>query len=47
MASTDTETEGTIVEFSDSGLKRNAFAVVELDDGQQMIVPVEKIELAK
>jgi hypothetical protein len=44
-SSADTETEGAIVDFSDSGPKRHAFAVVELDSGQTMIVPVEKLKL--
>jgi hypothetical protein len=45
--SADKETEGAIVDFSDSGLKHHAFAVVELDSGQTLIVPVEKLELVK
>jgi hypothetical protein len=44
--SADTETEGVIVDFSDSGMKRHAFAIVELDNGQKMVVPVEKLKLA-
>jgi len=43
--SADKETEGAIVDFSDSGPKHHAFAVVELDNGQNMIVPVEKLRL--
>lgn len=35
--------EGAIVDFSDSGSKRHAFVVVELDDGKTMIVPIEKV----
>jgi len=42
----DTEREGAIVGFSDSGPKHHAFAVVELDDGQKMVVPVEKLRRA-
>jgi hypothetical protein len=45
-SSADTEAEGVIVDFSDSGPKRHAFAVVELDNGQTMVVPVEKLKLA-
>ena len=41
--SAEVETEGAIVDFSDSGTRQRAFAVVELDDGQTMVVPVEKI----
>lgn len=43
MPSSDPETEGVIVDFSDSGLKRHAFAVVELENGQRMVVPVNKL----
>jgi hypothetical protein len=42
--SADTEAEGAIMDFSDSGLKHHAFAVVELDNGQTMVVPVEKLK---
>jgi len=34
------------VNFSDSGMKRHAFAIVELDDEQSIVVPVEKLKLA-
>lgn len=44
--SAETEAEGAIVNFSDSGLTRRAFAVVELDDEQSIVVPVEKLKLA-
>jgi len=44
LPSAEMETEGAIVDFSDSGAKHRAFAVVELDDGQTMVVPVEKIK---
>jgi len=43
--SADTEMEGTIVDFSDSGLKLRAFAVVEVVNKQTMVVPVEKLKL--
>ena len=43
----DTETEGAIVDFSDSGLRQRAFAVVELDNGQTMVVSVEKLKLPR
>jgi hypothetical protein len=39
----DVEAEGAILDFSDSGHKRHAFAIVELDSGQTVVVPVEKI----
>jgi len=45
LRSADAETEGTIVDFSDSGSKHRAFAVVELDNGQAMVVPVHKLKL--
>jgi hypothetical protein len=38
--------QGLIVDFSDSGPQRRAFAVVELENGQQMVVPVDKLTLA-
>ncbi len=40
-----TEIRGVIVGFSDSGAKLRAFAVVELIDGQTIVVPVEKLTL--
>ncbi|HME31285.1 MAG TPA: hypothetical protein VKG65_00895 [Terriglobales bacterium] len=39
-----TEMRGVIVDFSDSGTKPRAFAVVELIDGQTIVVPVEKLK---
>jgi len=39
----DSEAEGRIVGFSDSGSNPRAYAVVELDGGQRWIIPVEKI----
>ncbi len=41
------ETEGAIVDFSDSGAKPRAFAVVEVDDGQTIVIPVEKLTLVR
>jgi hypothetical protein len=46
VPSGDEETAGVIVDFSDSGSMQNAFAVVELDDGQTMVVAVEKLKPA-
>lgn len=43
----DTETEGAIVDFSDSGFRHRAFAIVELDNKQTMVVPVEKLTRTK
>jgi len=43
----DTEAEGAIVGFSDSGFKLHAFAIVELDNKQTMVVPVEKLKGTK
>ena len=45
--SDDTEMEGAIVDFSDSGLKPRAFAIVEVVGGQTMVVPVGKLKLIK
>jgi hypothetical protein len=36
-----------IVDFSDSGLRHHAFAVVELDNGKTMVVSVENLKLAR
>lgn len=44
--SAETETEGAIVDFSDSGLKRHVFAIIELDNKETMVVPVEKLRPA-
>ena len=41
----DAEMEGSIVDFSDSGLERQAFAVVDVGRGQRMVVPVRKLQL--
>jgi hypothetical protein len=40
----ETEVEGVIVSFSDSGSKAHAFAVVEVVRKQTLIVPVEKLK---
>ena len=41
------EMEGVIVDFSDSGTRPRAFAVVELATGQTIVVPVEKVKMAR
>ena len=41
----DTEVEGTILSFSDSGPRPQAFAVVEVVRRQTLIVPVEKLTI--
>lgn len=41
------EMEGVIIDFSDSGTKLRAFAVVELMNGQTIVVPVEKLTMRK
>ena len=41
----DTELEGTIVGFSDSGLKSRFFAVIEVVKTQSLVVPLEKLEV--
>jgi hypothetical protein len=43
----DTELEGTVLDFSDSGDKARYFAVVEVVRTQSLIVPVEKLEAVK
>lgn len=39
-----TELEGTVIEFSDSGAKKRAYAVVEVVTRQMMVVPVRKLQ---
>jgi hypothetical protein len=39
-----TELDGTLIEFSDSGSRTKAFAVVEVVRKQLIVVPVEKLE---
>jgi hypothetical protein len=41
----DTQLEGKVVGFSDSGSKPRAFAVVEVTRREMVVVPVEKLEL--
>ena len=43
--SPDGKVEGTIIDFSDSGSKPRAFAVVEVVSRQTMVVPVERLKL--
>ena len=40
----DSQLEGTIVGFSDSGLKTRFFAVIEVVRVQSLVVPIEKLE---
>ena len=40
------EVEGTILSFSDSGPRAQAFAVVEVVRRQSLIVPVEKLTIS-
>ena len=40
------EIEGTVIDFSDSGSRQNAFAVVEIIRKQTVIIPIEKLEPA-
>jgi hypothetical protein len=40
----ETELEGTVLDFSDSGEKARYFAVVEVVTTQSLIVPVQKLE---
>lgn len=39
----ETELDGTVVEFSDSGARTRAYAVIEVIRKQMMVVPVEKL----
>ncbi len=41
----DTELEGTVVNFSDSGSKRCYFAVVDVVKKQAVVVPVDKLQI--
>ncbi len=41
----DAVIEGSIVDFSDSGPERQAFAVVDVGQGQRMVVPVDRLKL--
>jgi len=41
----DTELEGTVVDFSDSGVARRVFAVVNVVRTQTVVVPVEKLRV--
>ena len=43
----ETELEGTIIDFSDSGPKVRYFAVVEVVKTQSLIVPVERLDIVK
>jgi hypothetical protein len=40
----ETEMEGTIVNFSDSGTKRRVFAVIEVVTRRTVVVSVEKLK---
>lgn len=37
------ELEGTVIDFSDSGSRPNAFAIVEVVQKQKFVIPVEKL----
>ena len=43
--SPDTKVEGTIVDFSDSGSKPQAFAVIEVVKKRLVVVPVSELEV--
>jgi hypothetical protein len=43
--SVSTEAEGTIINFSDSGAKPRAYAVVEVVRRQNVVIPIEKLEI--
>ena len=40
------ELEGTVVDFSDSGIRANAFAIVEIIQKQTVVIPIDKLEPA-
>jgi hypothetical protein len=40
---TDTQLEGTVVSFSDSGTNPHVFAIVEVVRQQTVVVPVERL----
>jgi hypothetical protein len=39
------EIEGVVADFSDSGLKPRAFAVIDVIARQSVVVPIEKLEV--
>jgi hypothetical protein len=41
------ELEGTVVNFSDSGSRPNAFAIVEVICKQKVVIPIEKLQPVK
>ncbi len=42
----ETEVEGVITSFSDSGSKMRAFAIVDVIRKQSLVVPVDKLKAA-
>ena len=44
FATPDERAEGTLVDFSDSGAKRNYFAVIDVIRRRTVVVPLEKVE---
>ena len=40
-----TELEGVVIDFSDSGSQARAFAVVDVIRRQNVVVPVEKLQV--
>ena len=38
--------EGTVIDFSDSGIRSNAFAIVEIIQKQTVVIPIEKLQPA-
>jgi hypothetical protein len=43
--SSETQLEGRVIDFSDSGSKSRAFAVVEVVRTQMLVVPIDRVEL--
>jgi hypothetical protein len=46
LLGTEKELEGTVIEFSDSGSRRNVFAIVEVLHRETLVVPTEKLRMA-
>jgi hypothetical protein len=43
----ETEVEGTVSDFSDSGSKSDVFAIIEVVRKQVVIVPIDKLRLVE
>lgn len=45
FAKPDEKVEGTVIDFSDSGSKRDFFAVVDVVQRRTVVVPIAKLEV--